>query len=98
MVLVERCVEQYDNKTLTSLKGELKGQVSGAGKVVVTTEYFKSKVENTENTWQDASRTTENVRISVPFALRDSCNNVIVVEIVVESIHNLIMLLALMRC
>ena len=93
MVLVERCVEQYDNKTLTSLKGELKGQVSGAGKVVVTTEYvyFKSKVENT---WQDASRTTENVRISVPFALRDSCNNVIVVE----SIHSLIMLLALMKC
>ena len=80
MVLVEGCVEQYDNKTLTSLKG----QVSGAGKVVVTTEYFKSKVENTENTWQDASRATENVRISVPFALRDSYNNVIVVE----SVHN----------
>ena len=79
MVLVEGCVEQYDNKTLTSLKGQL----SGAGKVVVTTEYFKSKVENTD-TWQDASRTTENVRISVPFALRDSCNNVIVVE----SVHN----------
>ena len=80
MVLVEGCVEQYDNKTLTSLKG----QVSGAGKVVVTTEYFKSKVENTENTWQDESRTTENVRISVPFALRDSSNNVIVVE----AVHN----------
>ena len=78
MVLVEGSVEQYDNKALTSLNGQL----DGAGKVVVTTEHFKSKVENTENTWRNTSRTTENVRISVPFALRDSNNNVIVVEAV----------------
>lgn len=76
MVLVEGFIEQYNNKTLTSLKGEL----SGAGKVGWTTEHFKSKVEGTEDTWKDTSRTTENVRISVPFALRDSTNNVIVVE------------------
>ena len=82
MILVEGSVEQYDNKTLTSLKGEL----SGAGRVALTTEYFKSKVENTENTWRDTSRTTENVRISVPFALRDSNNNVVVVE----AVHNAI--------
>jgi len=80
VVLVEGTVGQYNNKTLTSLKGEL----SGAGKVVLTTEYFKSKVENTENTWRDSSRTTENIRISVPFSLRDSTNN----EIVVEAVHN----------
>ena len=82
MVLVEGSIEQYDNKTLNSLKGEL----NGAGKVVLTTEYFKSKVENTENTWQDASRATENVRISIPFALRDSSNNIVVVE----GVHNAI--------
>ena len=82
MILVEGSVEQYDNKTLTSLKGG----VSGAGKVEITTEYFKSKVENTENTWRDTSRTTENVRVSVPFALRDSNNNVVVVE----AVHNAI--------
>ena len=82
MILVEGSVEQYDNKTLSSLKGEL----SGAGKVVSTTEYFKSKVENTENTWRDTSRTTENVRISVPFALRDSNNNVVLVD----GVHNAI--------
>lgn len=82
MILVEGSVEQYDNKTLASLKGQL----SGAAKVAVTTEYFKSKVENTENTWRDTSRTTENVRISVPFALRDSNNNVVVVE----AVHNAI--------
>ena len=76
MVLVEGSVEQYDDKMLTSLKGEL----TGAGKVVQTTEYFKSRVENTENTWRDSSRSTENVRASVPFALRDNSNNVIIVK------------------
>jgi len=82
MVLVEGSVEQYDNKVLSSLKGEY----TGAGKVVQTTEYFKSRVENTENTWRDTSRSTENVRASVPFALRDNANNVVIVK----GIHNAI--------
>ena len=82
MILVEGSVEQYDKKSLSSLKGEF----SGAGKVALTTEYFKSKVENTENAWRDTSRTTENIRISVPFALRDSSNNVVLVD----GVHNAI--------
>ena len=45
----------------------------GVGRVILVTEYFKSRVENTDG-WQDASRTTEYERTSVPFILKDHSN------------------------
>lgn len=77
LILVEGSVEQYGDNPLTTFKGD---RLTGAGKVVLTTEYFKTRVENTENTWRDTSRTTENVRVSIPFVLRDSTNSSIIVE------------------
>lgn len=76
-VLIEGIVRQGH----TSIRSEAAG-VSGAAKLVTTTDYVK--VYNSETAqWNRHSSTTENSRVSVPFRVVDQAGG----SVVVESVH-----------
>ena len=82
VVLIEGSVKPWSINLTTSVNGL---KFSGAGRVILMIANFKSKVENA-NIWLDVPRTIEYQRTSIPFALSDSYNNVIVVDNIHKSI------------